>query len=57
MTVYRLYSDRELQFDISLLTSEFPAALADALHRVLTPSLQMLPTPNQPSELITAQAS
>ena len=54
MTVYRLYSDRELQFDISLLTSEFPIALADALERILTPALEMLPTP---SALIAAQAS
>jgi UDP-GlcNAc:undecaprenyl-phosphate/decaprenyl-phosphate GlcNAc-1-phosphate transferase len=57
MTVYRLYSDRELQCDISLLTSEFPAALADALHRLVTPVRQIIPTPNQPSELIAAQAS
>ena len=57
MTVYRLYSGRELQFDINLLTSAFPVALADALDRVLTPALEMLPTPRQPSELIAAQAS
>jgi hypothetical protein len=57
MTVYRLYSERELQFDINLLTAEFPVALADALDRVLTPALEMLPTPGHPSELIAAQAS
>jgi UDP-GlcNAc:undecaprenyl-phosphate GlcNAc-1-phosphate transferase len=57
MTIYHLYSDRELQFDINLLTSTFPVALADALDRVLTPALEILPTPNQPSELIAAQAS
>jgi hypothetical protein len=57
MTVYRLYSGRELQFDINLLTSAFPVALADALDRVLTPDLEMLPTPRQPSELIVVQAS
>ena len=57
MTVYRLYSGRELQFDINLLTLAFPVALADALDRVLTPDLEMLPTPHQPSELIVVQAS
>lgn len=57
MTVYRLYSDRELQFDINLLTSEFPVALADALDRVLTPALEMLPTPRHSSGLMAAQAS
>ena len=55
MTVYRLYSGRELQFDINLLTLAFPVALADALDRVLTPDLEMLP--RQPSELIVVQAS
>ena len=57
MTVYRLYSGRELQFDINLLTSEFPMALADALDRILTPALEMLPAPRHPSELIAVQAS
>ena len=33
MTVYRLYSGRDLQLDINLLTSLFPAALAEALYR------------------------
>ena len=36
MVVYRIYSHRDLQLDVNLLTSEFPATLADALHRVLT---------------------
>ncbi len=30
-----MYSRRDLQLDVNLLTSEFPAALADALDRVL----------------------
>jgi UDP-GlcNAc:undecaprenyl-phosphate/decaprenyl-phosphate GlcNAc-1-phosphate transferase len=38
MTIYRLYTDRELQFDINLLTSVFPVALADALDRASKPS-------------------
>jgi len=34
MVVHRLYSTRELQFDLNLLISVFPVALADALLRV-----------------------
>jgi UDP-GlcNAc:undecaprenyl-phosphate GlcNAc-1-phosphate transferase len=33
LVVYRGYSDRNLQLDINLLTSEFPVVLADALDR------------------------
>jgi len=36
LVVYRIYSRRDLQLDINLLTSEFPVTLADALDRVLT---------------------
>jgi len=36
LVVYRIYSQRDLQLDVNLLTSEFPATLADALDRVLT---------------------
>ena len=36
LVVYRIYSPRDLQLDVNLLTSEFPATLADALDRVLT---------------------
>jgi hypothetical protein len=36
LVVYRMYSPRDLQLDVNLLTSEFPATLADALERVLT---------------------
>jgi len=57
MTIYRVYTDRELQFDINLLTSVFPVALADALDRASSPSLQVMPTANQGSELVAAQAS
>jgi UDP-GlcNAc:undecaprenyl-phosphate/decaprenyl-phosphate GlcNAc-1-phosphate transferase len=57
MTIYRLYTDRELQFDINLLTSVFPVALADALDRAATPIVEMIPTAEQHSELMTAQAS
>jgi UDP-GlcNAc:undecaprenyl-phosphate GlcNAc-1-phosphate transferase len=36
MIVSRIYSQRDLQLDVNLLTSEFPTTLADALDRVLT---------------------
>ena len=36
LVVYRVYSHRDLQLDVNLLTSEFPATLANALDRVLT---------------------
>jgi len=36
MTVHRLYTGRDLQLDINLLTSAFPPALAEALHRTLS---------------------
>jgi UDP-GlcNAc:undecaprenyl-phosphate GlcNAc-1-phosphate transferase len=36
LVVYRVYTQRGLQLDVNLLTSEFPAALADALDRILT---------------------
>ena len=36
LVIYRVYSRRDLQLDINLLTSEFPVALANALDRVLT---------------------
>jgi len=35
LVVYRAYSDRDLQLDVNLLTSKFPAVLADALDRVM----------------------
>ena len=57
MTIYRLYTDRELQFDINLLTSVFPVALADALDRVATPVIDIIPTADQHPELVSAQAS
>jgi UDP-GlcNAc:undecaprenyl-phosphate GlcNAc-1-phosphate transferase len=36
LVVHRIYSRRDLQLDVNLLTSDFPATLADALDRVLT---------------------
>lgn len=36
LLIYRIYSPRDLELDVSLLTSEFPTVLADALDRALT---------------------
>jgi len=58
MTVYRLYTDRELQFDINLLTSEFPVALADALDRVTAGTIEHIAAVEQhPQFMAAAQAS
>lgn len=57
MTVHRLYSGRDLQLDINLLTSVFPATLADALDRTL--NQQPMPTTataSKPSSAMAAQA-
>jgi UDP-GlcNAc:undecaprenyl-phosphate/decaprenyl-phosphate GlcNAc-1-phosphate transferase len=43
LIVYRTYSHRDLQLDVNLLTSEFPANLANALDRVLTMPEIMVP--------------
>ncbi|HZQ70239.1 MAG TPA: MraY family glycosyltransferase [Terriglobales bacterium] len=45
LTIYRLYTTRELQLDVNLLTSVFPVALADALDRCRVPSLELLSPP------------
>ena len=54
--VHRLYSPRNLQIDINLLTATFPTALADALDRTLAHSAQVIPLPEQDTSLIAAQA-
>jgi hypothetical protein len=56
LTVYRLYSTRDLQVDINLLTTSFPTALADALDRTLAHSAQVIALPEQDTSLISAQA-
>lgn len=56
LTVHRLYSQRDLQLDVNLLTGSFPAVLADALDRTLSPSAQVIPLPEKDSGLIAAQA-
>jgi UDP-GlcNAc:undecaprenyl-phosphate GlcNAc-1-phosphate transferase len=56
LTVHRLYSPRNLQIDINLLTTSFPTALADALDRTLAHSTQVIALSEQDPSLIAAQA-
>jgi UDP-GlcNAc:undecaprenyl-phosphate GlcNAc-1-phosphate transferase len=57
LMVHRLYSQRDLQLDINLLTSAFPIALADALDRALLQrSVQVIPHAGQDEGFIAAQA-
>jgi UDP-GlcNAc:undecaprenyl-phosphate GlcNAc-1-phosphate transferase len=56
LIVHRLYSPRNLQIDINLLTSSFPTALADALDRTLGHTDHVIPLPEQDTSLIAAQA-
>jgi hypothetical protein len=56
LVVHRLYSARNLQVDINLLTSIFPTALADALDHTLAHSAQVIPLPEQQSPYVAAQA-
>jgi UDP-GlcNAc:undecaprenyl-phosphate GlcNAc-1-phosphate transferase len=54
MTIYRLYTSRELPFDINLLISAFAVALTDALDRT-SPVVEIIPTTERPA--FAAQAS
>jgi UDP-GlcNAc:undecaprenyl-phosphate GlcNAc-1-phosphate transferase len=56
LTVLRLYSARDLQMDINLLTTVFPTALADALHRTLTQPAPFLGLGDQSGTLLEAEA-
>lgn len=56
LTVLRLYSTRDLQIDINLLTSGFPTALADALHRTLAHPAQFVGLHEHDGTLLEAQA-
>jgi UDP-GlcNAc:undecaprenyl-phosphate GlcNAc-1-phosphate transferase len=56
LLVNRLYSTRDLQLDINLLTSGFPTALADALDRTLAHAPQTIPLPEPQAPMIEAQA-
>jgi UDP-GlcNAc:undecaprenyl-phosphate GlcNAc-1-phosphate transferase len=56
MIIYRLYSQRDLQLDVNLLTSVFPVALADALDRSLRHALELVPKAEEDPRLVPAQA-
>jgi UDP-GlcNAc:undecaprenyl-phosphate GlcNAc-1-phosphate transferase len=56
LNIHRVYTHRQLQIDVNLLTSAFPTALADALDRTLVQSAYVIPLPNQDSTFIAAQA-
>ena len=56
LTVLRLYSARDLQMDINLLTVGFPTALADALHCTLAQPTPFLSLPGQSEPLLEAEA-
>ena len=57
MTIFRLYTDRDLQVDLNLLTSVFPVALADALERASVAEMEDPALVAQEAELLAAQAS
>jgi UDP-GlcNAc:undecaprenyl-phosphate GlcNAc-1-phosphate transferase len=57
MTVFRLYTDRDLQVDLNLLTSVFPVTLADALERASVAEMEDSSLVTQEAELLAAQAS
>jgi UDP-GlcNAc:undecaprenyl-phosphate/decaprenyl-phosphate GlcNAc-1-phosphate transferase len=56
LLVHRLYSRRDLQVDINLLTFGFPSVLADALERTLPHMAHLITLPQQDAPLIAAQA-
>ena len=56
LSMLRLYSTRDLQLDVNLLTSAFPTALADALDRTLAHTAAVIALPEKDTSLITAQA-
>ena len=56
LKVHRLYSSRDLQLDINLLTGTFPTTLADALERTSKHSAEVIALPEQDASLVTAQA-
>jgi UDP-GlcNAc:undecaprenyl-phosphate GlcNAc-1-phosphate transferase len=56
LVVHRMYSQRDLQLDINLLTSVFPAALADALDRILQRTIEMVPHTDPDAGFVAAQA-
>ena len=56
LTIHRVYSPRDLQLDVNLLTGAFPTALADALDRTLAHTAEVIALPQKDPSLVTAQA-
>lgn len=60
MAIHRVYSDRTLQLDVNLVTTEFPVVLADALERVLGHEVALVAHPDARSDndqgMVAAQA-
>ena len=54
LVVYRVYTQRDLQLDVNLLTSEFPSSLADALDRVLTMPQVLVPMAQSDNSFLAA---
>lgn len=55
MNIYRAYTQRDLHLDVNLLTAGFPLSLADALDRVFSPAVAVIPDPEQDSGLKAAR--
>jgi len=56
LTVYRLYSGRDLQLDINMLISLFPTVLAEALDQALGHAVESASVRKQDAGLVAAQA-
>ena len=58
LSIYRHYNERPLQFDVNLLTAEFPVALAKALTRARVRTRRMSGTiENEATARVAAEAS
>jgi UDP-GlcNAc:undecaprenyl-phosphate GlcNAc-1-phosphate transferase len=53
--IFRDYANRDLQLDINLLTSVFPATLAEALQRTAAQNIEFIPAPEHVA-FVSAQA-
>ena len=56
MAIHRLYSERTLQLDVNLITTEFPIALADALERVIGHEVELVARPDEDEGIVAVQA-
>jgi hypothetical protein len=56
MTIFRLYNERDLQLDVNLLISAFPIALADALDRTLSHTVEVASPAEEDPGFMAAQA-